>query len=109
MKRKRIEIGLTFEQFAAAHRDDDRDELVRGWFSAISLEPLFTAGDIAQLTKMNKRDVLRDMKAGRFHDPHFGPGFYSKAENSKKVSASAVNAWRKSIYVPVSVESAAGK
>jgi hypothetical protein len=50
---------------------------------------------------MSRRDVLADMKAGRFVCPIHGRGFFCRASNSLRVTAAAANAWRRSFFVPV--------
>jgi hypothetical protein len=65
---------------------------------------LVSAREIAEASKMSRRDVLADMKTGKFVDPIFGAGFFCRASNSLRVSASAANAWRKSFFVSVSAD-----
>jgi hypothetical protein len=60
---------------------------------------VYTAREIAEAEGCNKRDVLADMKAGRFVDPIFGAGFFCRARNSFRVTGSAVKAWRQSFFV----------
>ena len=92
--------GKTREELAAALSGRTRGELVELIFSLVSFERLLSASEIAAASKMSRRDVLADMKAGRFVDPVFGAGFFCRASNSLKVSASAANAWRRSFFVP---------
>ena len=73
--------------------------------SLLSLEPLFTAQQIAHRSKMNVRDVRAAIKAGKMPHPLLGPGYFCFAENSKKVAASAVNTWLRSFFVSVSLKS----
>jgi hypothetical protein len=93
--------GKTRAELAAALAGLDRQALLDLVFSLVSFERLLTAREIAEATHCNKRDVLADMKAGRFVDPIFGAGFFCRAANSFRVSASAANAWRRSFFVPV--------
>lgn len=51
--------------------------------------------------QINKREVLRDLNAGKFNDPILGAGFFYRGSSSKKVTVSAANAWRRSFFVPV--------
>jgi len=78
-----------------------RTELIDLIFRLTTFERLLTAREIAEASHMSKRDVLRDMKAGCFEDPIFGRGFFCRAANSLRVSASAANAWRGSFFVSV--------
>jgi hypothetical protein len=93
--------GKTRAELAVALAGLDREALLDLVFSLVSFERLVTAREIAEATHCNKRDVLADMKAGRFVDPIFGAGFFCRAANSFRVSASAANAWRRSFFVPV--------
>jgi hypothetical protein len=73
-----------------------RIELCEIIVSLLSLEPLFTAQQIALRSGMNVRDVRKAINAGKI-----GGGFFCRGPNSKKVAASAVNAWRQSFFVSV--------
>lgn len=79
----------------------DHEQLVTLVHSLVTLERLYTARQIAESEGCNKRDVLADMKAGRFVDPIFGAGFFCRARNSFRVTGSAVKAWRQSFFVPL--------
>jgi len=90
--------GKTRGEVDQALADKTRAQLVDLIYRLVSVEQLLTAREIAEASGMARRDVLRDMKAGRFIDPIFGRGFFVLARNSFKVSASAVNAWRESRF-----------
>ena len=92
-------IGKTREEVAQALAGKDREQLITLVHSLVTLERLFTAKQIAEAEGCNKRDVLADMKAGRFVDPIFGAGFFVRARNSFRVTGSAVRAWRRSSFV----------
>jgi hypothetical protein len=94
-------VGKTRAELSLALAGLDREALLDVVFSLVTFERLLTAREIAQATHCNKRDVLADMKAGRFVDPIFGAGFFCRAANSFRVSASAANAWRRSFFVPI--------
>jgi hypothetical protein len=91
--------GKSRNELAASLAGADRDALLDLIFSLVTFERLITAREIAEATHCNKRDVLADMKAGRFVDPIFGAGFFCRASNSFRVSVSAANAWRRSFFV----------
>ncbi len=91
----------TRAEIDALLRERSRGELVDLIFSLVTFERLLTAREIADASHVAKRDILADMRAGRFVDPIFGAGFFCRAGNSLKVSASAANAWRASFFVPV--------
>jgi hypothetical protein len=90
--------GKTLDQIERALARQSRLELLRIIFSLSTLEELFSAAEIAARTKMNVRDVRRDINAGKM-----GGGYFCRSENSKKVSASGVNQWRASFFVPVTI------
>lgn len=93
--------GKTRAEIDALLRDRSRDELIGLIFSLVTFEKLLTAREIAEASRKSKRDVLEAMRAGRFADRIFGPGFFCMGGNSLKVTASAANAWRASFFVPV--------
>jgi len=61
-----------------------------------TVEPHFTPTEIASRSGMTKRTVLADIHAGRFNGEYF-----KRAGNQIRVSASGVNAWRRSFRVQV--------
>jgi len=75
-------------------RDELYDEII---VSLRTVEPLFSAQQVALRSKMNVRDVRKAINEGKL-----GGGFFCWGPNSKKVSASGVNAWRQSFFVSVS-------
>ena len=91
--------GKTLEEIAAALVRVDREGLLTLIHSLVTLEKLYSARQIAEMEGCNKRDVLSDMKAGRFVDPIYGAGFFVRARNSFRVTGSAVAAWRRSCFV----------
>lgn len=95
--------GKTREEIDALLRDRSRSELVDLIFSLVTFERLLTAREIAEASHVAKRDILAEMRVGRFVDPIFGAGFFCRAGNSLRVSASAANAWRESFFVPVAL------
>ena len=86
--------GKTREQLAAALTQKSRSELIDLIYSLVSVEQLLKPAEIAARSCLNKRAVLRDIRAGKF-----GP-YFVRAENSIAVPASGVNAWRKTFMVP---------
>jgi len=93
--------GKTYDEISAALAQASRDDLVRLVFSLVTLEKLLTPAQIARESQVPRRDVLADMRAGRFTDPIFGRGFFCRASKSFRISASAVNAWRATWFVAV--------
>jgi hypothetical protein len=93
--------GKTRPELESLLSDKTRGELFDVIFSLTTFDQLLTARQIADASHVSKRDVLADIKAGRFIDPIFGRGFFCRASNSLRVSASAANAWRHSFFVPV--------
>lgn len=96
--------GLDFsspEQIMAALKHTPPQELREIIVSMATLEPEFSATQIAARVKMNVRDVRRAMRAGEMPHPIFGAGYFCRGTNSKKVAASQVNAWRRSFFVQV--------
>lgn len=86
----------------AQMNETDRRALAALVHDLVTFEPLLTARQIAERTQCNKRDVLADMKAGRFVDPILGAGFFCRADNSPfKVSVSAANHWRRQWFAPI--------
>lgn len=93
--------GKTRDELADALADKSRAELLELIYSLVTFERLLSVREIAQGSRVCHRDVLADMKAGKFVDPIFGRGFFCRASNSLKVSAGAANAWRRSFFVSV--------
>jgi hypothetical protein len=73
-----------------------RAELVDLIYSLSTIEPHFTPSEIARRSGMTKRTILADIHAGRFNGE-----YYKRAGNQITVSASGVNAWRRSFRVEV--------
>ena len=86
--------GKTREEVGRAVASKSREELVDLIFALVTIEPLFKPAEIARMSCLNKRAVLRDIRDGKFGD------YYCRAENSIAVPASGVNAWRRSFLVP---------
>ena len=95
--------GMTREQIQAALAAKSRGELLDVIYSLATFEPLLTVRQVAAASGINKREVLRDIKAGKFVDPVLGAGFFFRGSSSVKVSALAAHAWRRSFFVPVTV------
>jgi len=88
--------GKSREQIECAFRDKTRAELIDVIFSLASVEQHFKPAEIASRSGMKKRTVLADIHAGKF-----GGEYYKRADNQLTVSASGVNAWRRSFRVRV--------
>ena len=88
--------GKSREEIAQALAPKTRDGLIDVIFSLAVVEQHFTPTQIASRSGMTKRTVLADIHAGRF-----GGEYYKRAGNQITVSASGVNAWRKSFRVVV--------
>src|SRR5262245_6717505 len=71
-------------------------ELIDIIFSLSTVEQHFKAAEVANRSGMTKRTVLADIHAGRFNGE-----YYKRAGNQITVSASGVNAWRRSFRVEV--------
>lgn len=91
--------GKTFDEVQAALREFDHDQCVRLVFTLANFEQLLTASRIAKESCVDVREVLADMRAGRFVDPIFGRGFFKFGRTSYKVSRSAANEWRREWFV----------
>ncbi len=91
----------TRDEIAVALSGKSRAELLDIIYQLVTFEPLLSAGQIAAASKLNKREVLRDIKAGKFVDPVSGAGFFYRGSSSTRVGLSAANAWRRSFFVPV--------
>ena len=77
--------GKTREELEAALTSKSRSELLDIILSLATVEQLFKPSEIAARSCLNKRAVLRDIRAGKFGD------YYCRAENSIAVPASGVN------------------
>ena len=86
--------GKTREQIESALAQKSRSELLDVIFSLATVEQSFKPSEIAARSCLNKRAVLRDIRAGKF-----GP-YYRRAENSISVPASGVNKWLQTFVVP---------
>jgi hypothetical protein len=84
------------EEIAQALAPKTRGELIDIIFSLTVVEQHFTPTEVASRSGMTKRTVLADIHKGRF-----GGEYYKRAGNQITVSASGVNAWRKSFRVVV--------
>jgi hypothetical protein len=100
--------GKTRQQIDAALTRHGREELINVIFSLVTVQELLTAPEIARRSRVNVRDVRKDMKNGKFVDPIFGAGFYVRGGNSKKVTTGAVQGWRRSFFMPVASEDSNG-
>ena len=79
---------------ALAHKT--RTELIDIIVSLSTVEQHFKPAEIARRSGMTKRTVLADIHRGRFNGE-----YYKRAGNQITVSASGVNAWRRSFRVEV--------
>ena len=75
------------EQLEAALAHKSRAELLDLIYSLLTVELLLRPSQIASRVGLNKRSVLRDIRAGRFGD------YFVRAQNSICVPASGVNQW----------------
>src|SRR4029077_10644237 len=80
--------GKTRQQVEAALRHKSRLELIYLIPSLVSIDQWFKPSQIATLSCLNKRAVLRDIRDGKFGQ------YFVRAENSIGVPASSVNEWR---------------
>jgi hypothetical protein len=87
--------GKTREQIELALANKSRSDLLDIIYSQSTVEQWFKPSEIAARSCINKRAVLRDIRAGKFGD------FYCRAENSIAVPASGVNEWRRRFRIPV--------
>jgi hypothetical protein len=88
--------GRSREEIDRALARKTRAELIDLIYSLSTIEPHFTPAEIANRSGMTKRTVLADIHAGKF-----GGEYYKRAGNQITVSASGVNAWRRSFCVEV--------
>jgi hypothetical protein len=96
-------LGKSLAELETILSDKPRAELVRLIHRLTNFEQLLTSRQVAEATQCRKRDVLADMKAGRFVDPIHGPGFFCRSANSVRVSTAAANAWRAGFFVRLGV------
>ena len=76
----------------------ERDELLGLLTQLVALEPLYRPAEIAALSRRGRREVLRDISAGKMGD------YYAFGANSIGVPASGVKAWRERFRVPGKAE-----
>ena len=88
--------GKNREEIARALISKTRDELIDIIFSLSTVEQHFKAGEIARRSAMTTRTILSDIRKGRF-----GGEYFKRSGNQITVSASGVNAWRRSFRVGV--------
>src|SRR5262245_41951549 len=88
--------GKTREELDRMLARKTRSELIDIIFSISTVEQHFKAGEIASRSSMTKRTILADNHAERFNGE-----YYKRAGNQITVSASGVNAWRRSFRVEV--------
>jgi hypothetical protein len=79
--------GKTREQLEVILAPKSRSELIDLIHSLVTVEILFKPSEIATRAGLNKRSVLRDIRAGKFGD------YFVRAENSICVPASGVHQW----------------
>jgi hypothetical protein len=84
------------EEIGRALAGKTPDELIDIIYSLTVVEQHFTPAEIARRSGMTKRTVLADIHKGRFNGE-----YYKRAGNQITVSASGVNAWRRSFRVEV--------
>ena len=88
--------GKSFTEIDRFLAGKTRSELIEIIASLATVEQHFKPSEIASRSGMTKRTILADIHAGRF-----GGEFYKRAGNQITVSASGVNAWRRSFRVEV--------
>jgi hypothetical protein len=88
--------GKSREEIQRAVAGKTRAELIDIIFALSAVEQHFTPSQIASRSGMTKRTVLSDIHAGRFDGEYF-----KRSPNQITVSASGVNAWRRSFRVEV--------
>jgi hypothetical protein len=88
--------GKSREEIDRALARNTRTQLIDLIFSLATVEQHYKPAEIAARSAMRKRTVLADIHAGKF-----GGEYYKRAENQLTVSASGVNAWRRSFRVEV--------
>jgi hypothetical protein len=90
--------GKTRDELASILADKPHAELVELIYRLVTFERLLTAREIADASHVSRNDVLADMKAGRFVDPIFGPGFFCRGIGFR-VTTTAANHWREGFFV----------
>src|ERR1043166_1817334 len=85
--------GKTREEIEAALRHHSRSDLLDVVYSLATAEPVLKPSEIASRLSLNKRSVLKDIRAGKF-----GP-YLVRSENSVAVPLSGVNAWKRRFLV----------
>ena len=88
--------GKSREEIQRAVAGKTRTQLIDIIFALSTVEQHFTPSQIASRSGMTKRTVLLDIHRGRFNGE-----YYKRAGNQITVSASGVNAWRRSFRVEV--------
>ena len=79
--------GKTREQLGVVLADKSNSDLIELVYSLVTVEILLKPSEIASRCGLNKRAVLRDIRAGKFGD------YFVRAENSICVPASGVHQW----------------
>jgi hypothetical protein len=89
--------GKTIAELEALLADTSREQLIKLLHQYTSPNQLLSARQIAAASGVDKRDVIADMKAGRFRDPILGPGFFCRHPklSRMRVSAAAVADWER--------------
>jgi len=95
--------GKSREEIQSAVAGKSRTELIDIIFALSTVEQHFRPAEIARRSGMTKRTVLSDIHKGRFNGE-----YYKRAGNQITVSASGVNAWRRSFRVEVAHPDARG-
>ena len=88
--------GKSPEEIEKALIGKSRKELIDIICRLATVEQHYKPTEVAARSAMKKRTVLADIHAGKF-----GGEYYKRADNQITVSASGVNAWRKSFRVVV--------
>ena len=88
--------GKSREEIERALSGKSRSELIDIIFSIAGLEQHYRPSEIAARSGMTKRTVLADIHAGRF-----GGEYFKRSDTQITVSASGVNAWRRSFRIVV--------
>jgi hypothetical protein len=88
--------GKSREEVQRALAGKTRAELIDIIIALSAVEQHFKPAEIARRSGMTTRTVLADIHKGRF-----GGEYYKRAGNQITVSASGVNAWRRSFRVEV--------
>jgi hypothetical protein len=95
--------GKTREQLEVTLAPNSRSELIDLIHSLMTVEILLKPSEIASRCGLNKRSVLRDIRAGKFGD------YFVRAENSICVPLSGVNQWLNRFRVRPNRNQEAGK